>query len=310
MTCRAVKVRQLTIAASLRILAAMSVKIPASALLLFILTLCAPGIMPLGAQQHSWEFPGYENAMRGSGREIGAVDEGSFLSAQKRKQKYIDEIKAMLFRNFSYADPAVIKAFEEVPREYFMYNYESGSNMGQSAYEVPAREWKIGYGSVLTDYMMQAYMTAKAKPRPTDVSLEIGTGSGFQSALLSRIVKKAYTIEIITSLGDKVKNIFAPLGFENIEARVGDGFFGWPEVEGGFDIILVTAQAPFVPPALLSQLKKGGRMIIPIGQPWKPQFLYTFTKDAQGKVHSQRDVSTLFIPMTGQIQTPPPRPSR
>ena len=136
----------------------------------------------------------------------------------------------------------------------------------------------------------------------------MGTGSGFQSSLLSRIVKKAYTIEIITALGDKVKNIFAPLGYDNIESRVGDGFFGWPEVEGGFDIILVTAQAPFVPPALLAQLKKGGRMIIPIGQPWKPQFLYMFTKDAQGKVHSQRDVATLFIPMTGQIQTPPPRP--
>ena len=247
--------------------------------------------------------------MRGSGRDLGSVDEGSFLTAQKRKQKYLDEIRAMLGRNFSSVDPAVMKAFEEVPREYFMYNYEAEHNMGQSAYEVPAQEWKIGYGSVLTDYMMQAYMTAKAKPRPTDVSLEIGTGSGFQSSILSRIVKKAYTIEIITSLGDKVKSIFAPLGFENVESRVGDGFFGWPEVEGGFDIILVTAQAPFVPPALLSQLKKGGRMIIPIGQPWKPQFLYLFSKDAQGKVHSQRDVSTLFIPMTGQIQTPPPRPT-
>jgi protein-L-isoaspartate(D-aspartate) O-methyltransferase len=95
-----------------------------------------------------------------------------------------------------------------------------------------------------------------------------------------------------------------------VATRVGDGFFGWPEVEGGFDIIIVTAQAPFVPPALLAQLKKGGRMIIPIGQPWKPQFLYTFTKDAQGKVHTQRDVTTLFIPMTGEIQTPPPRPAR
>jgi protein-L-isoaspartate(D-aspartate) O-methyltransferase len=277
---------------------------------LLVLSLFAPGMMPLGAQQRAWEFPVYQNAMRGSGREVSGVDESSFLSAQKRKQKYLDEIRAMLVRNFSSADPVVMKAFAEVPREYFMYNYEAGRNMGQSVYEVPAREWKIGYGSVLTDYLMQAYMTAKAKPRATDVSLEVGTGSGFQSSILSRIVKKAYTIEIITSLGDKVKNIFGPLGFEDVESRVGDGFFGWPEVEGGFDIILVTAQAPFVPPALLSQLRKGGRMIIPIGQPWKPQFLYTFTKDAQGKVHSQRDVSTLFIPMTGQIQTPPPRPSR
>ena len=279
-----------------------------SVLLVSLLAVCAPGIARVSAQQRAWEFPVYENAMRGSGRELGAVDEGTFLSAQKRKQRYIDEIKAMLLRNFSDADPAVIKAFEEVPREYFMYNYEAGRNMGQSAYEIPAREWKIGYGSVLTDYTMQAYMAARARPKAADISLEVGTGSGFQSSILSRIVKKAYTIEIITALGDKVKNIFTPLGFDNIESRVGDGFFGWPEVEGGFDIILVTAQAPFVPPALLSQLKKGGRMIIPIGQPWKPQFLYVFTKDAQGKVHSQRDVATLFIPMTGQIQTPPPRP--
>lgn len=268
----------------------------------------AAGTMSLGAQQRGWKFTTYDSAMQESGRQVGSADEQAFLAMQARKQKYIDEIRAMLTRNFGEADPAILKAFEAVPREYYMYNYEAGRNMGQSAYEVPAREWKIGYGSVLTDYTMQAYMTAKAKPRPTDVSLEVGTGSGFQSSLLSRIVKKAYTIEIITSLGDKVKNIFAPLGFENIESRVGDGFFGWPEVEGGFDIILVTAQAPFVPPALLAQLKKGGRMIIPIGQPWKPQFLYLFTKDAQGKVHSQRDVSTLFIPMTGQIQTPPPRP--
>jgi protein-L-isoaspartate(D-aspartate) O-methyltransferase len=287
----------------------MSTKIPCAAVALFILILCGPSVTGIGAQRRAWEYPAYESAMSGSGRELGSVDATSFLSAQKRKQRYIDEIRAMLARNFGSADPAVVKAFAEVPREYFMYNYEAGRNMGQSAYEVPAQEWKIGYGSVLTDYMMQAYMTAKAKPKSTDVSLEIGTGSGFQSSILSRIVKKAYTIEIITSLGDKVKDIFVPLGLANVESRVGDGFYGWPEVEGGFDIILVTAQAPFVPPALLSQLKKGGRMIIPIGQPWKPQFLYTFSKDAQGKVHSQRDVSTLFIPMTGQIQTPPPRPS-
>jgi protein-L-isoaspartate(D-aspartate) O-methyltransferase len=264
---------------------------------------------PLNAQTRAWAFSSYEGAMTSSGRDLGSMSQSTFETAQQRKQKYLDEIQGMLVRNFGKADPEVMKAFAAVPREYYMYNYETGHNMGPSAYEVPAQEWKIGYGSVLTDYLMQAYMTAKAHPKPTDVSLEIGTGSGFQSSILSRIVKKAYTIEIITSLGDKVKNIFAPLGFENVDSRVGDGFFGWPEVEGGFDIILVTAQAPFVPPALLAQLKKGGRMIVPIGQPWKPQYLYIFTKDDQGKVHSQRDVSTLFIPMTGQIQTPPPRPS-
>ncbi len=257
--------------------------------------------------QQTWDYAAYSAAMEKSGRHTGALDEGSFQAVQQHKQRYLGDIRAMFVRDFGVADPAVMQAFKDVPREYYMYDYEAERNLGQSAYESPALEWKIGYGSVLTDYVMQAYMSAKCRPKPTDVSLEVGTGSGFQSSVLSRIVKKAYTIEIITSLGDKVKNIFEPLGYTNEESRVGDGFFGWPEVEGGFDIILVTAQAPFVPPALLAQLKKGGRMIIPIGQPWKPQFLYMFTKDAQGKVHSQRDVSTLFIPMTGQIQTPPPR---
>ncbi len=279
----------------------------ASKPLVACLVLAALCTASLSAQKQ-WDYAAYEKAMRESGRQIGTVDEKSFLAVQDRKQKFLDDIQSMLARDFGAADPAVLRAFREVPREYFMYDYESDRNLGAGAYEMPAREWKIGYGSVLTDFVMQAYMTAKCKPKPTDVSLEIGTGSGFQSSLLSRIVKRAYTIEIITSLGDKVHNIFAPLGYTNVVSRVGDGFFGWPEVTDGFDIILVTAQAPFVPPALLAQLKKGGRMIIPIGQPWKPQYLYIFTKDAQGKVHSQRDVSTLFIPMTGEIQTPPPKP--
>ena len=260
--------------------------------------------------QDSWNYATYRQVVAASGRDVGNVDEKAFQAAADRKQKVLDEIQAMLVRSFGRADPAVMKAVTDVPREYFMYDYEGERNLPGSAYEWPAREWKIGYGSVLTDYIMQAYMTARARPKPTDVSLEVGTGSGFQSSLLSRIVKHAYTIEIITALGDRVKDIFAPLGYANVSARVGDGTFGWPEVEGGFDIILVTAQAPFVPPALLKQLKPGGRMIVPIGQPWKPQFLYVFTKDADGKVRSQRDVSTLFIPMTGDIQTPPPRPNR
>ncbi len=258
--------------------------------------------------QQAWDYNAYLKAMAASGRSLGALDEKAFQALVDRKQKYLDTIRAMLVRSFGSADPVVMKAFEEVPREYYMYEYETARNMGSSAYEVPAREWKIGYGSVLTDYIMQAYMTALARPRPDDVSLEVGTGSGFQSSVLSRIVKRAYTIEIITSLGEKVRDVFAPLGYTNVESRVGDGSFGWPEVTGGFDIILVTAQAPFVPPALLEQLKPGGRMIVPIGQPWKTQYLYVFTKDANGKVHSRRDVATLFIPMTGDIQTPPPRP--
>jgi protein-L-isoaspartate(D-aspartate) O-methyltransferase len=252
--------------------------------------------------RETWDFPAYQRAFRESGRDVSALDERSFTEAGRRKALVLARIEQMLVRNFKTADPAVMRAFREVPREYFMYNYSRNRSFGDRAYEIPPREWQIGYGSVLSDYIIQAYMTALLKPKPGDVSLEVGTGSGFQSALLSRIVRDAYTIEIIGALGEKVRTIFAPLGYTNVHTRVGDGFYGWPEVEGGFDIIIVTAQAPFVPPALLDQLKRNGRMVIPIGQPYKPQFLYVYFKDAEGKIHSRRDETVSFIPMTGAVR--------
>jgi protein-L-isoaspartate(D-aspartate) O-methyltransferase len=151
-------------------------------------------------------------------------------------------------------------------------------------------------------------MTQICKPAPQDVTLEIGTGSGFQSALLSRIVKQAHSIEIIEPLGKAVSRIFAPLGYHNVHTRVGDGYYGWPEVEGGFDIIIVTCAAQYAPPDLFKQMKPGGRLVIPIGQPFKKgQVLYVYTKDEEGKVHSKRDMGVFFIPMTGAIaKTPAP----
>jgi protein-L-isoaspartate(D-aspartate) O-methyltransferase len=136
--------------------------------------------------------------------------------------------------------------------------------------------------------------------------LEIGTGSGFQSSILSRVVKQSYSIEIIEPLGKAVGQIFAPLGYANIHSRVGDGYYGWPEVAGGFDIIIVTCAAQYAPPDLFKQLKPGGRMIIPIGQPFKRgQVLFVYNKDAEGKVHSKRDVGVFFIPMTGAMMKIP-----
>jgi protein-L-isoaspartate(D-aspartate) O-methyltransferase len=108
-------------------------------------------------------------------------------------------------------------------------------------------------------------------------------------------------------LGKAVGKIFAPIGYDNVHTRVGDGYYGWPEVEGGFDIIIVTCAAQYAPPDLFKQIKPGGRMVIPIGQPFKRgQVLYIYTKDAEGKVHSKRDMGVFFIPMTGAIDKNPP----
>lgn len=244
-------------------------------------------------------------AMRKSGRPV-ELSEAQFNAIQARKPGAMRRIESYLKDRLGSADPAVIKAFQEVPREYYHYSYPDRRSMGGVAYEDDPKPWALGYGSALSDYLGQAYMTQVCKPTPNDITLEIGTGSGFQSSLLSRIVKRSYSIEIIEPLGNAVSKIFAPLGYDNVETRVGDGYFGWPEVRGGFDVIIVTCAAQYAPPELFKQLKPGGRMLIPIGQPFKRgQLLYVYTKDEDGKVRSRKDVGVFFIPMTGAMMNRP-----
>jgi protein-L-isoaspartate(D-aspartate) O-methyltransferase len=257
------------------------------------------------AQPGAWTHDAFLKAMRESGRPIDQ-SEAQFDAIQARKPAMLKRIESYLKERLGSADPAVMRAFELVPRDYYHYDYAAHRAEPGEAYEDTPKPWAIGYGSALSDYLGQAYMTQIAKPQPGEVTLEIGTGSGFQSSILSRIVKRAYSIEIIQPLGHAVAKIFAPLGYDNVETRVGDGYYGWPEVQGGFDIIMLTCAAQYAPPDLFKQLKRGGRMIIPIGQPFKRgQILYVYTKDAEGKIHSRRDVGVFFIPMTGAMMEKP-----
>jgi len=261
--------------------------------------------LPARAAASPWTREAFETAMRRSGRPVELTD-AQFEAIQARKPAALHRIEGYLKDRLGAADPAVMKAFSEVPREYYHYVYSERHAAPGDAYEDDPKPWGLGYGSALSDYLGQAYMTQICKPEPGDVTLEIGTGSGFQSSLLSRIVKRSYSIEIIEPLGHAVHKIFEPLGYDNVESRVGDGYFGWPEVKGGFDIIIVTCAAQYAPPDLFKQLKPGGRMIIPIGQPFKRgQVLYVYTKDDEGKVHSKRDVGVFFIPMTGAMMNRP-----
>ena len=273
------------------------------------LALAAPAILtrPANAAPGAWTRQAYETAMAQSGRHVSMTEE-QFAAIQARKPAALKLIESYLKSHLGTADPLVMQGFETVPREYFHYLYEEHRATPGEAYETNPKPWPLGYGSVLSDYLGQAYMTQVCKPKPGDITLEIGTGSGFQSALLSRIVSRSYSIEIIEPIGHAVDKIWAPLGYDNVRGRVGDGYYGWPEVEGGFDIIVVTCAAQYAPPELFKQLKPGGRMLIPIGQPFKRgQVLYVYTKDAAGKVHSRRDVGVFFIPMTGaMMKTPAP----
>ena len=259
------------------------------------------------AAAEPWTRAAYESAMAKSNRPV-SLTEAQFDAIQARKPAAMRRIGQYLKERLGAADPAVMAAFEAVPREYYHYNYAERRAEPGEAYEENPKPWALGYGSALSDYLGQAYMTQVCKPKPGDVTLEIGTGSGFQSSILSRIAARSYSIEIIEPLGHAVDKIWEPLGYDNIRGRVGDGYYGWPEVQGGFDIIIVTCAAQYAPPELFKQLKPNGRMIIPIGQPFKRgQILYVYTKDAEGRVHSRRDVGVYFIPMTGtMMHTPAP----
>ncbi len=257
-----------------------------------------------------WTRQAFEAAMDASDRPLTITD-AQFDAIQARRPSAMKLIDSYLKMRLGAADPAVLAGFQSIPREYYHYNYADRHSTCGNAYDQPAKPWAIGYGSALSDYLGQAYMTQVCKPKPGEVSLEIGTGSGFQSSVLSRIVQSAYSIEIIEPLGKAVHKIFAPLGYNNIQSRVGDGYYGWPEQKDGFDIIIVTCAAQYAPPALFQQLKPGGRMIIPIGQPFKQgQVLYVYTKDANGKIHSRRDMGVFFIPMTGTMMKIPASQAR
>ncbi len=250
-----------------------------------------------------WTYARFDAAMQASERPH-ALTQAQFDQIQARKPEAIQRIRTYLDGRFGAHDPNVVRAFESVPRDFYHYAYASQASTAYQAYEADPKPWAIGHGSVLSDYLGQAYMTQLAAPKPTDVTLEIGTGSGFQSSLLSRIVRDSYTIEIIQPIGQAVGKIFDPLGYDNVHSRVGDGYFGWPEVTEGFDTIMLTCVAQYAPPELFRQLKPGGKLIIPIGQPFRRgQVLYVYTKDADGRVRSRRDVGVFFIPMTGAMQT-------
>ena len=154
----------------------------------------------------------------------------------------------------------------------------------------------IGAGQTISQPYIVALSTDLLNPRPGDVVLEVGTGSGYQAAVLAEIVARVYSIEIIESLGKTAAKRLEELGYGNIEVRIGDGYLGWPE-KAPFDGIVVTAAAPRVPQALVDQLKPGGRMVIPVGGAGDIQYLKLLTKRADGGVEEKKVLPVRFVPL-------------
>ena len=151
----------------------------------------------------------------------------------------------------------------------------------------------IGSGQTIS----QPYIVAlSANPRKEDIVLEVGTGSGYQAAVLAEVVKQVYSIELIAGLGQTAAARLAEMGYRNVEVRIGDGYAGWPE-KAPFDGIVVTAAAPHVPPALISQLRTGGRMVIPLGGSDEIQYLKLLVKRADGGYDEKRVLPVRFVPL-------------
>jgi protein-L-isoaspartate(D-aspartate) O-methyltransferase len=154
----------------------------------------------------------------------------------------------------------------------------------------------IGSGQTISQPYIVALSADLLNPKPQDVVLEVGTGSGYQAAVLAEIVSRVYSIEIIPSLGDTARKRLEELGYRNIEIKIGDGYKGWPE-KAPFDGIVVTAAAPRVPQALVDQLKPGGRLVIPVGGEAETQYLKLLTKRADGGVDEKRILPVRFVPL-------------
>jgi protein-L-isoaspartate(D-aspartate) O-methyltransferase len=194
----------------------------------------------------------------------------------------------------SYLDERVLKIMGEVPRHEFVST--ASADLAYRNFPLP-----IGHGQTISQPYIVALMSDLMELKGEDTVLEIGTGSGYQAAVLAGLAKEVYTIEIIKELGESARQRLKRLGYDNVAVKVGDGYYGWKE-HAPFDAIIVTCAAGHVPLPLLEQLKPGGRIVIPIGSVYTVQTLMVVTKEASGEIMTRRVLPVRFVPMTGRTQ--------
>ncbi len=226
----------------------------------------------------------------------GPASAGPDSDMAARRQAMVDEIAGEVRMTSQYLgrdrlDSRVLEAMGQVPRHELVPER-------QRRYAYENRPLPIGHGQTISQPYIVAIMTDLIEPEPTHVVLEVGTGSGYQAAVLGRLVDRVCTIEIIPPLADRARADLARLGYGNIRTRTGDGYYGWPEC-GPFDGIVVTAGASQVPPPLIEQLKPGGKLVIPVGSRFLTQQLLLVEKGEDGELRTRQILPVRFVPLTG-----------
>lgn len=219
------------------------------------------------------------------------------MAMKKRIQRLLDEIES----EYRYTrgmtgkaglDPRVKDALFNIPRDRFV-----PKSLIDSAFD--NNPLPIGHGQTISQPYIVAIMTDLLELEADDVVLEIGTGSGYQAAILSQLCKQVYSIEYVTALADIARARFEKLGYDNIECMAGNGYDGWPE-HAPYDGIIVTAAASQIPGPLIEQLKPGGRMVIPVGRPYSHQELKLVIKDKDGELEIRDVLGVAFVPFQGE----------
>jgi protein-L-isoaspartate(D-aspartate) O-methyltransferase len=216
---------------------------------------------------------------------------------QRQRQEMVDIIKIHVketrdFLNQESLDNRVLDTLRKVPRHDFVPD-------NQRPYAYENMPLPIGYGQTISQPYIVAVMTDLLKLKKTDRVLEVGTGSGYQAAILAELADSVYTIEIVEELGRQAAENLKRTGYDAVHTRIGDGYYGW-EAAAPFDGIVVTAVASHIPPPLIKQLKPGGRMIIPVGAQFMTQYLVLVTKDVDEKVTTRQILPVSFVPLTGK----------
>jgi len=192
-------------------------------------------------------------------------------------------------------DEGVLKALGRVPRHLFVpesvrkYSYDDGPQ-------------PIGHGQTISQPYIVGFMTELARPTTSSKALDVGTGSGYQAAILAELCKEVYSIEILEPLAVQARQLLTKLGYANITVRCGDGYRGWPE-KAPFDLIIVAAAPDHIPQPLIDQLAKGGRLVIPVGAYYQSQSLMVIERELDGTVRESNELPVSFVPMTGEAQT-------
>lgn len=228
--------------------------------------------------------------------EMSDMDEPSEERQRELRRRMVeDQLSAR-----DITDRRVLDVMGRIPRHRFVP--EGFFDMAYADRPLP-----IGNGQTISQPYIVALMTQLAEPKANSRALDVGTGSGYQAAVLSGLVERVYSIEIVCELADQARDRLAALGYKNVEVRCGDGYQGWKE-HAPFDVIIVAAAPDHIPQPLIDQLAVGGRLVIPVGSYW--QNLVVVEKQADGSVERRSIAPVAFVPMTGEAQQPRTENSR